>query len=452
MGYTIFRDIHVYRGTLIKRHFQLHAIGVLGLVFLGIFPSACSNEKTRKPVSAPLPVIVVTATQKNVPVQLRAIGNVQAYSTVVIKSKVGGELVGVHFKEGQDVKKGDFLFTIDPRPFEAHLKQAEANLARDLAQVSQVEADLAKNMALVKLTEANLERDITQAENAKVDAERYLSLIEKKVISKQQYDQFQTKAEVLEATVLADKAAKESAEAAVRSSKAALENALAAVRADQAVVENVKIQLGYCFIRSPIDGRTGSLLVQQGTIIKPDDVNLVIIHQIVPIYVTFSVPEQHLFEVKKYMSSGQLKVEALIPMNEEHPARGVITFIDHAVDSNTGTIRLKGTFDNIERKLWPGQFVNIVLTLITEPNVIVVPSQAIQTGQQGQYVFVVKSDFTVESKPVVVGRTINGEAVIQKGLQIDEKVVTDGQLRLYPGAKVEIKSPNSATDTNKKTP
>jgi len=448
MEHPLFRDFKAHCRTLMKVHF----IGILGLMFLSFFSSACSNEKPGKPASAPLPVTVVTVTQKTVPVQLRAIGNVQAYSTVTVKSKVGGELVQVHFTEGQDVKKGELLFTIDPRTFEANLKQAEANLARDIAQVGQVEADLAKNMALVKQTEANLERDITHAQNAKVDAERYSSLIEKQVISKQQYDQVRTNADALEATVRADKAAKESAEAAVRSSKAALENVQASVRADMAAVENVKIQLGYCSISSSIDGRTGSLIVKQGNIIKADDTNLVVINQIVPIDVAFSIPEQNLSEIKKYMTLGKIQIEALLLMNEERPERGVITFIDNAVDSNTGTIRLKGTFANHEKKLWPGQFVNVVLTLTTEPHAIVVPSQAIQTGQEGQYVFVFKSDFTVESRPVVVSRTVAGEAVVQKGLQADEKVVTDGQLRLYPGAKVEIKSPNSATTTNRKKP
>jgi multidrug efflux system membrane fusion protein len=210
--------------------------------------------------------------------------------------------------------------------------------------------------------------------------------------------------------------------------------------------------LDYCSIRSPIDGRTGSLIVKQGNIIKADDANLVVINQIIPIDVAFSIPEQFLLEIKKYMASGKLQVEALVPMNEEKSTKGTVTFIDNAVDSQTGTIRLKGTFANRERKLWPGQFVNVVLTLTTEPNTIVVPSQAVQTGQEGQYIFVVKQDLTVESRPVVVGRTIDTETVIQKGLLVDEKVVTDGQLRLYPGAKVEIKTSNSATATNKKAP
>ena len=389
------RFFKTYHGIWMKRHFQFLFIGILGLLLLTIFSLGCSNEKPRKPASAPIPVIVGAATQKTVPVQLRAIGNVQAYSTVTVKSKVGGELVRVHFTEGQDVKKGDHIFTIDPRPYEAALKQAEANLGRDMAQ----------------------------AKNAQEDARRYEFLIQKGVVARQQYDKFRTDAEALEATVLADRAA----------------------------VENAKIQLGYCSIHSPIDGRTGSLIVQQGNIIKAEDINLVVINQIIPINVAFSIPEQFLPEIKKYMASGKLHVEALIPMNEARPERGVITFIDNAVDSSTGTIRLKGTFGNREKDLWPGQFVNVVLTLTTEPNAIVIPSQAVQTGQEGQYVFVVKQDLTVESRPVVAGRTVNNETVIQKGLQVNEKVVTDGQLRLYPGAKVEIKTSDSSKTTNKKT-
>ena len=392
MGYHF---LEAHHGIWMKGHLKIFFIGILGLPLLVVFSSACS-EKSKKPASASIPVIVGTVIQKAVPVQIRAIGNVQACSTVTVKAKVGGELTRVHFTEGQDVKRGDLLFTIDPRSYEAALKQAEANLRRDLAQ----------------------ER------HAQEDARRYESLIQKGVVPQQQYDKFRTDADALEATVLADRAA----------------------------VENAKIQLGYCTIRSPIDGRTGSLIIHQGNHIKAEDINLVVINQIIPIDVTFSVPEQYLSEIKKFMVSGKLQVEALVPMNEERPERGVITFIDNAVDTNTGTIRLKGTFANREKKLWPGQFVNVVLTLTTEPNVIVVPSQAIQTGQEGQYVFVVKQDLTVESRPVVAGRTVDRETVVQKGLNPEEKVVTDGQLLLYPGARVEIKTSNSAASTTKKTP
>jgi multidrug efflux system membrane fusion protein len=397
MEYQAFKVRH---GAWIKGHFQCLFVrfltGILGLLLLAVFSSGCSNEKSKNTISAPIPVIVSTAIQKTVPLQLRAIGNVQAYSTVTIKSKVGGELVGVHFTEGQYVKKGDLLFTIDPRPYEAALKQAEANLQRDLAK----------------------------AKSASEDARRYESLIQRQVVSPQQYEKVRSDADALEATVLADRA----------------------------VLENAKIQLDYCSIRSPIDGRTGSLIVKQGNIIKAEDINLIVINQITPIDVAFSIPEQFLSEIKKYMASGKIQVEVLVPMNEEKPEKGVITFVDNAVDSNTGTIRLKGTFANRERKLWPEQFVNVVLTLTEEPNVIVVPSQAIQTGQESQYVFVVKQDLTVESRQVVSGRTINGETIVQKGLQAEERVVTDGQLRLYPGARVELKTPDSANAIQKKTP
>lgn len=419
------------------------------LLVLSILLSACSSGTKGEQGPRAVPVMVGMVIQKAVPVQIRVIGNVQAYSTVTVKLIVGGEISQVHFAEGQDVKKGELLFTIDPRPLEAALRQAEAIVARDVAQVGQVEADLAKNMALVKQAEANIERDTAQAENARVEAKRYESLIEKQVVSRQQYDQFRTNAEAFEATVRADKAAKDSAEAAVRSSKAALENAKAGIRADQAAVDNAKVQLSYCFIRSPMDGRTGNLLVQRGNVVKANDISLLTINQVNPIYVVFSVPEQNLAEIKRYMAEGSLRVEALPPNDTGTPEQGVLTFIDNAVDKTTGMILLKGTFANKERQLWPGQFVNVVLTLTTQPNAIIIPSQAVQNGQAGQYVFVMKPDLTVELRPVVVNRTLSNESIIEKGLQAGEKVVTDGQLQLVPGAKVEVKSGPGSSEKGK---
>jgi multidrug efflux system membrane fusion protein len=411
--------------------------------FLGIslLLVACSAEtKIGEKPHPGIPVRVGTVLQKNVPVQLRAIGSVEAYSTVSIKSMVGGEIYKAHFKEGQEVKKDDLLFTIDPRPFEAALKQAEANLGRDTAQVGQVEANLAKDMAQVSQAEANLAKDLAQAENARKDASRYKYLVEKGYVAHEQYDQVRTNAEALEATVRADKAGVENAQAAIQADKAALENAKAVIRASAAAVENARIQLGYCYIRSPMNGRTGSVLIQQGNVVKANDLPIVVINQINPIYVTFSVPEKNLPEIKKYRAARKLKVEAIIAGDEQRPEQGILTFVDNTVDATTGTIRLKGTFENKEKRLWPGQFVNAILTLTEQLDAIVVPSQAVQMGQQGQYAFVVKPDLTVESRPLVVSRMVDGETVITQGLKPGEKVVTDGQLRLVPGAKVEVKS------------
>ena len=372
----------------------MKASGRLGVWIVVAFVAAtyaCGGKKEQAPAKG-APVLAGTVIQKAVPVEIRIIGNCQAYSTIAVKSMVAGEISQVHFKEGQDVAKGDLLFTIDPRPFQAALKQAEANL----------------------------ERDKVQAENARANLQRYEVLIAKQAVPRQQYDQFRTTAEAAEATV----------------------------RLDEAAVDNAKVMLGYCFIRSPIDGRTGNLLITRGNVIKANDVPLVTINQIKPIYVAFSVPEQNLAEIKRYRAAGKsLKVEALPPNDTGKAELGVLTFIDNAVDNTTGTILLKGTFVNGKRRLWPGQFVNVRLVLTTQPNAVVAPAPAIQTSQQGQYVFVIKPDLTVEARPVVVSRTIGNDAIIDKGLKAGERVVTDGQLQLVPGAKIEIKG--SATGSEK---
>ncbi|HXV84812.1 MAG TPA: efflux RND transporter periplasmic adaptor subunit [Candidatus Binatia bacterium] len=331
-----------------------------------------------------VPVLVATATQKAMPVQIRAVGNVEAYSTVSVKSQVTGVLMQAHFKEGQDVKKGQLLFTIDPRPLEAVLKQAEANLARDTAQL----------------------------QNAREQARRYAELFKKQYVSQEQYEQIRTNAAALEAVVEADKAA----------------------------VENAKVQLSYCYIYSPIDGQVGSLLVNEGNLVRVNDgAPLVVINQVSPINVTFSVPEQNLVDIRRHMAQGSLKVEARFQSDEGRPEQGNLAFIDNAVDRTTGTIRLKAEFKNADRRLWPGQFINVALTLSTQGDAVVVPSEAIQVGQEGQHVFVVKPDKSVEMRPVVVARTDEGEAVIAKGLQAGEQIVREGQFLLGPGTRVEIK-------------
>ena len=331
-----------------------------------------------------VPVLVVTAVQKTVPVQLRAVGNVEPYTTVAIKSQVTGVLTQAHFKEGQDVKKGQQLFTIDPRPFEAALRQAEANMQRDNAQLR----------------------------NLREQVRRYAELVEKQYVSREQYDLIKTNADAAEAVVEADKAA----------------------------VENAKVQLSYCYIYSPVNGRVGSLLVNEGNLVRVNDAApLVIINQVNPINVTFSVPEQHLGDLKRHMSTGTLSVDASFQADDGRPEQGKLEFVDNAVDRSTGTIKLKAVFANNDRRLWPGQFVNVALTLTTEPKAVVVPSEAVQVGQEGQHVFVVQPDKRVEVRAVTLGATSGGEAVITKGLAAGEQIVREGQFLLGPGSLIEIK-------------
>jgi len=381
------------------------------LLATSLLISGCGSQAGPPPQMPPVPVTAAVATQRDLPIQLRAIGNVESYSSIPVKAQVSGELTRIHFVEGQEVKKGDLLFEIDRRPFEQALRQAEANLNRDIAQEKQAEANLA--------------RDQAQAQNARAQAARYAKLAEEKVVSKEQNDQMKT------AATAADESA--------RADQAAIESARAANLADKAAVETARLNLDYCEIRSPIDGRTGSLQVKVGTLIKAQaDTGMVTINQLAPAYVTFSVPEDQLAQIRRAMGQGPLAMAAEVPNDSTGPAHGQLRFIDNAVDSTTGAIKLKGEFSNQERKLWPGQFVNVVLTVGTVAKATVVPSEAIQTGQQGQYAFVVKADQTVENRVVTIGRTLGPETEVVKGIAPGETVVTDGQLRLIPGFKVEV--------------
>jgi multidrug efflux system membrane fusion protein len=360
------------------------AAPVLTVAFLASLLGCQFDRAAPAPAAAAVPVTVAEVVQRTVPIQVSAIGNVEAYSTVGVKPQVTGEIIGVHFSEGQDVTKGQRLFTIDPRPFRADLDRAEAALIQDQAR----------------------------ARNAEQQAARYTRLVEEGVASREQADQLQTNYEALQA----------------------------AVNADRAAVEYYKVQLSYTRIAAPIDGRTGDLMLHLGNVVKANpDTPMVTINQVEPIYVDFSVPQQVLPEIREYAAQGELAISALLPGQEERPEEGTLSFIDNAVSLTTGTIKLKGTFPNRQRRLWPGQFVNVVLTLAREPNAIVVPSQAVLSGQEGQYVFVVTPELTAESRPVVPGRSLNGATVIASGLQPGEKVVTDGQVRLLPGSSVEIR-------------
>jgi multidrug efflux system membrane fusion protein len=358
----------------------IFAAGVLALAASGCFRGKVQSED--RPA---VPVRVATVFTRAVPVQVQAIGSGEAFSSVSIKSQVNAELMEVHFQEGQFVKRGDLLFTLDRRPFDAALHQAEANLARDQAQEALAE----------------------------IQARRYAKLYEDGVAAKEQADQMQANADALKAAVLADKAA----------------------------AEYAKLQLQYSFIYSPIEGRTGTLMVHVGNLVKANDVPvLVVINQITPIYVVFSPPEDVLPQVKKYMAVARLKVEAFPLDDPQRSETGFLSFVDNAVDSATGTIRLKGIFENANRRLWPGQFVNVVLKLTEQVNAVLVPQQAVQTGQDGQFVFVVKNDQSVESRSVTVSRVFEGNAVVEQGIHPGEVVVTDGQLGLVPGSRVEIKT------------
>jgi len=332
-------------------------VGLATAAALAAILTGCPRDRAESkqaPRSLPVPVAVASVEEKAVPVQVQAIGTVEAYSVVSVKAQVGGELVRVHFKEGQDVRKGDLLFTIDPRPFEAALAQAQATLAKDVGQIQQARAALDRDRAKVSQTQAALARDQAQAKNADVEARRYAELLRRELISQEQADQFRTTAESLAHTLLADEADIKSAEETVRADQAAVKSAEQTVRADEAAVDNAKIQLGYTVIRSPIDGRTGSLMLHEGNVVRASGTNdstLVVINQIQPIYVSFTVPQQQLPVIKRYMGDGKLEVRAL-PPGEPEPLRGVVTFIDNAVDQTTGTIRLKATFANEERRLW----------------------------------------------------------------------------------------------------
>jgi multidrug efflux system membrane fusion protein len=332
-----------------------------------------------------VPVTTAVVAEKAIPLELEVIGTVEAFQTVQVRAQITGELTSVNFKEGDDVKKGQVLFTLDRRPLEAALEQARANLARDTAQ----------------------------AVNAAAQAKRYDDLAARGIATREQVETSHTAATALDATVAADRAA----------------------------VENATVQLQYATIAAPISGRTGALIVHPGNLVRANDQTpLVIINQISPIYVTFGIPEARLPELKRYMAERSVKVAALAPTDSGPPSEGRISFVDNSVDATTGTIKIKGTFANEARHLWPGQFVNVSVTLTTDPHAVVVPTAAVQAGQQGTYVFVVKPDQTVELRDVQVARTADAESVIKTGLTPGETVVTDGQLRLVPGSRVSIKS------------
>ncbi|HJY78321.1 MAG TPA: efflux RND transporter periplasmic adaptor subunit [Burkholderiales bacterium] len=335
-----------------------------------------------------VPVTVARVLQETVPVRISAIGNVEAFSTVQVKARVDGQIINVNVREGAAVKKNDVLFRIDPRPYEAALRQAEANALRDSAA-----------------------RD-----HARSQETRYQELLEKNFISKDAYAQIRTNAATAEATA----------------------------KASQAALENARLNLEYCTIRSPLDGFVGRVLLQAGNMVRANDVNpLLVINQVRPIYVNFAVPEQNLPEVRQYMAKGPLAVEAIFPETQQVRPSGKLIFIDNAVDPNTGTIRLRAQFDNADAALWPGQFVNVSVRLYEQTDAIVVPSTAVQAGPDGQYVYVVNSEMVADLRRIAVQRTDGERTIVAKGLAKDELVVVRGQLRLGPKTRVQLAKPGA---------
>lgn len=366
------------------------AIGSAGLLLALAGCSGGSGEAPKAASKPGVPVTVATVESRTLPVRLAAVGNGEAVRSVAVKARVDGQIDRAFFTEGQEVKAGDLLFQLDPRPLQALLAQAEAKLAGDRAQLAQAQSK---------------ER-------------RYLDLQARNFVSGEFYAQVRTD----------------------------LEAAQANLRADQAAVDNARVQLEYTTIRSPVAGRTGKILIQPGNLVKANDTNaLVVINQLTPIYVSFTVPEQHLTDLRQGLAQGPLAVRAQVPQDGGDPAMGHLAFIDNAVDAGTGTVRLKAVFDNRDKGLWPGQFLNVTLTLREQPDALVVPATAVQAGPRGQYVFVVDGEKKVALREVVVDRVDDAQAVIAQGLTVGEVVVASGQLRLTPGATVVVQSGGPGT-------
>ncbi|MDQ2962951.1 MAG: efflux RND transporter periplasmic adaptor subunit [Pseudomonadota bacterium] len=358
-------------------------LAVLAATLFFIFQANRGSRAETQKITPAVPVTTAAVVAKAVPVRLYAIGNVEPYTTVAVKARVDGQLVSVHFKEGDEVRKGSVLFEIDPRPFAASMKQAQANLLKDKALL----------------------------ERASQQEKRYKDLLAKNFISPDAYEQVRTNAQTTAATVSADEAA----------------------------IESAKLSLEYCTIRAPVTGYVGRIQSQQGNLVKANDTSpMVTINQVVPIYASFSVPEQNVAEVRRYQAAGELKVTASFANSAHPPVAGRLSFVDNAADATTGTIKLKAEFPNTDKALWPGQFVNVVLTLHEQKDAIVTPSAAVQSGPTGQYVFVVKPDSTVELRNIKIARAEGDDTVVASGLQAGDQVVIVGQLRLAPGTKVNV--------------
>lgn len=384
------------------------------LFTLALLATGCSKQNAPAAGGAPgggmppIPVTTATATSENVPLEVNIVGAIDASSRVEVKSQVAGQIMKVSFTEGQDVKQGELLFQIDKRPYQDAVTQAEAAVERDRSQIAQAQAAQQK--------------DAASAAQAEADAKRFVSLADQKLISEQQRLQYTTAADA--------------AKAAIRSDEAAVSVAQANLRADQAAVERAKLDLTYCDITAPVSGRTGNLLVHAGNLVKVNDVALVVINGVDPVFVNFNAPEQYTNVVQSKGAGRSLSVEVASRDGENHHATAQLSVVDNTVDSQTGTIHLKATLANPQRIWWPGQFVDTRLVLDAKRTATVVPTEAVQNGQAGTFIYVVKADKSVEARKVTVSRTLDRKAIIESGISPGETVVTDGQMMLAPGAHV----------------
>src|SRR5258708_5657827 len=412
------------QGRSSRRKSVLYLAGLSACLFTG-----CVNKSQQNFERPPAPVTVTEAVSQDVTTYLDAIGKTVAREVVSIQPQVSGRITKIHFTDGANVKKGDLLFTIDTRPFEANLRQAQANVSRD--------------NALKKQAEANLAKDIGQAKWGEVQVKRYGELVTGGVVPREQYEQLRVTADSLNATVDADRAAVHSADEAIK--------------VDASAVESAKVQLSYCYIRSPIDGRAGQRLVDVGNVVNPggssgssassgssssgssgNGNSMLVIERLDPIYADFTISQDKLAEVQQQMQAGRLKTEVRLPDAPENSVTGQLTFLNNAVENATGTVNLRATISNTGHRFWPGRFVNIRLVLNTIHGAVLVPATAPQMSGKGSYVYIVKQDSTVEQRQVSLGQRQGDLIVVESGVQPGERVVTNGQLGVTPGGKVRI--------------
>jgi multidrug efflux system membrane fusion protein len=393
--------------------------------------SGCSNKAAQQSFQRPpAPVSVTVALGQDVPTYLDAIGKTVAREVVSIQPQVSGRITQIHFTDGGDVKKGAMLFTIDTRPFEANLRQAQANVSKD--------------QALKKQAEANLTREIAAAKWGETQLNRYRTLVEQGVVSREQYEQL--------------RATQDSLNANVGSARAAVNSAEESIKVDTASVESARVQLSYCYIRSPIDGRAGQRLVDVGNVVNPgggsgnsgtssgtpDNSNgLLVIERLDPIYADFTISQNSLADVQQQMRAGRLRAEVRLPETSEEPVIGQLTFLNNTVQDTTGTVNLRATIPNTGHRFWPGRFVNIRLVLNTIHQAVLVPASAPQMSAKGSFVYVVKQDSTAEQRPVSLGQRQGDLVVVENGVIAGESVVTAGQLGVTPGGKVRVEKPAS---------